>query len=169
MWLEFETHSSSLIPTPKLPVKEKDWRLNKITNGQWFNQACLCNDTLAKNKISTGTPEWQGSGVSGVGNTSRCWDLEGAWKFLEDPPLCALSHASLPSTWLSLSCLLNNVLNASEVSSWALWVTIASYWAWGGGRGNPKFVVSQAEVVGSPGTSFVAGVWSQSSLVGLSP
>ena len=75
---------------------KKGWSLSPITNGQWFNQACLCKE------VSIETPK-ESFQVCESTEVWQKWGLQRAWK------LCALSPylvLCISSIWLFLSYIL---------------------------------------------------------------
>ena len=56
------------VPPPDLWGGERGWRLSSVTNGQRFNQLCICNEASLKTQKAK---VWR---VSGLVNRRRFWD-----------------------------------------------------------------------------------------------
>lgn len=112
MWLEF------LVPPPDLGPGEKGRRMSSFTNGQWFNQLCLCTEASIKSQ-----QDW-GQRASGLLNM----EVLGEWcawrghgssaRFLQ-----ILFCESLPS-----GCSLSFIMNwyAGKYNVWVLWTAPAN-------------------------------------------
>ena len=65
------------VPPSDLQVGERGWRWSSFTNGQWFNQSCLCNEASLKTQKSgfRELPSWWTCGGAG-----RVMSLVWVWK-----------------------------------------------------------------------------------------
>lgn len=106
-----------------------------------FNQRCLQNGTSGKHLEQPGLGSiWVGEHI----NTSRCRKSVTIGGDMEAPHLLFLSTCP---TWLVLSCTSSNKpIILSTALSWILWVTLGTYWSWGGVTDTPEFAVVWAEV-----------------------
>ena len=57
----------------------------------------------------------------------------------------SLPYVPLPFGCSWIESFIINPLTVSKLFSWALWVVLVNYWAWGEGRGNPQFIAFWSE------------------------
>ena len=99
-------------PTPNLQGQERGLEVELSANGQWFNQACLCNEGCIKTK------KYGAQRASGLVNASTCQRLVHP-SSMETEVLYLGPSRSHPIyfIWLFYTILYNNLVNVSQCFS----------------------------------------------------
>lgn len=126
-------------PTPPqhhLHGGERGWGLSSISNGQWFHQSCLLNETSTKipkiQELLIWKPHSRAGRVVHLNPTQRllCW---GPFQTLS-----SVNTSSFDCSFLSFT------INSNH-KSWLQWVLVVYYRTWRQVMGTTEFIASYPE------------------------